>query len=113
MFALCQKSAVSDVSTRDNAVQAAELFIRANKLNTDRRCPEKVRKQDALRDLGALCPYYSASQAIASEVVSLEEFGWKVYFPMLTPGYHNVRTVDVYPADPNNNRPARVCLRDV
>ena len=113
MFALCRQSAVSDVSTRDGAVRAAEQFIRANKLDTDRRCPAKVRKQDALRDY-ALCPHYSASEATASEVVSLDEFGWQVYFRMLAPSYFGrVRTLDVYPADPNTNRPSRVCLKDI
>jgi hypothetical protein len=113
MFALCRQSAVSDVSTRDHAVRAAEQFIRANKLDTDRRCPAKVRKHDLRRD-SALCPHYSASQAAAFEVVSLDEFGWKVYFRMLVPSQRGeLRTLDVYPADPNTNRPSRVCLRDV
>src|SRR5688572_11251939 len=112
MFALCRHSAVSDVSRRDDAVRAAEQFIRANRLDTNRRCPAKVRKQDVLRDY-ALCPHYSASEAAAFEVVSLDEFGWQVYFRMLAPSYFGqLRTLDVYPADPNTNRPSRVCLRD-
>jgi hypothetical protein len=114
---LCAPTTIGDLIQRDNAVLAAELFIKENWLDTARICPPEQRVKDETRayEVTELCPYYEASESTAARVVSIDEWGWRVYFlksRVATDGALLYRVVEVY-APRANDTPAKVCLRDL
>lgn len=118
MFALCAPTPVNDVLKRENAIVAAEAFIRANRLDTTRTCPPDQQARDAARacEVTPICPYYEASESKAFRALSLDEWGWRVYFLKSSIGAVSdaqvFRVVDVYSAG-SDGANAKVCLRDL
>jgi hypothetical protein len=120
LYPLCQPATVSDISIRNNAIRAAEQFVKNNKLDTKRTCPKALRARDAQRTMEdeepPLCQPYSASESKAYAIINMEEYGWLVFFrkrdvdPEL--GRPLSRRIDVLIPNQWNNS-GRVCLYDL
>src|SRR6478672_7843565 len=99
MWPLCQPSTVSDVSIRANAIRAAEEFIKNNRLDTKRTCPRALKARDAQPSESIeeppLCQPYTASESKAYAIISIDEYGWRLYFRKIDSPYF--RVVEVYP----------------
>jgi hypothetical protein len=117
IWPLCQPSTVSNVQVRENAIRAAEDFVKNNKLDTRRPCPKALRVRDAQpseysQEELPLCQPYTASESKAYAMVSLDEYGWQMYFRKRNdPRYF--RLVEVHPkGGPQGLTENQVCLSD-
>ena len=117
IWPLCQPSTVANVLVRENAIRAAEDFVKNNKLDTRRTCPKAKRMQDAQpseysqEDI-PLCQPYTASESKAYAMVSIDEYGWQLFFRKRDdPRYF--RIVEVHPkGGPQGLVEEQVCLSD-
>jgi hypothetical protein len=118
---LCQPATVPDLTIRDNAIRAAEHFVKNNKLDTKRRCPKALKARDAQRTMEdeepPLCQPYSVSESKATAVTDMQEIGWFVFIRKLDPeagaARPTFRKIDVYPPGAMGKSVGEVCLRDI
>jgi hypothetical protein len=105
-----------DAESREDAVRAAEQFIRDGHYDTPRRCPEELARLDAqgLYDMQPHCQHYAAAEQHAFAVQETELF-WAVYFRKVPPTCHgkeeSFRVVQVFRSAFSTG--PRVVLKDI
>jgi hypothetical protein len=105
-----------DSETRADAIAAAEQFIREEKYDTARRCPEDLQRLDSkkLYHMQPHCRHYAASERNAYAVLETEIF-WRIFFRKISPCSsaegESFRVVEVFRTAAASS--ARVRLKDI